>query len=327
LPANLPPPYLEAERRYRAASEVADKIAALEEMLRLIPKHKGTDKLQGDIKARLAKLRRQPAKKSARSSHSHAVPKEGAGQVVLVGAPNSGKSSLVRRLTNARPAVAPYPGTTRLPGPGMMPHLDIAFQLVDLPPLSTDYNEHWVFDIIRRADMAWLVLDGSRPLSNLETVQQVLEPRRIRLHPAQRPLPDEPELSWIQQRTLIVVTGQDRPDTEENLEIFQELVDEPWPICCVSTTQGSNLDQLGPRCAEILQIVRVYTKQPGKPPDLDKPFTVKRGCTVGELAYRIHKELAAKLRSARIWGSGAFDGQTVHRSHVLRDGDILELRN
>ena len=159
MPANLPPPYIKAEARFRAAETAEAKIDALEEMLRLIPKHKGTDKLQADLKARLAKLRRQPKKKGAARSASHMIPHEGAGQIVLVGPPNSGKSSLVDALTHATPQVAEYPFTTREPQPGMMQYEDIAMQLIDMPPLSREHVDPWVYDLVRRADLLWLVVE------------------------------------------------------------------------------------------------------------------------------------------------------------------------
>jgi len=326
MPANLPPTYHEVERRYRQAAEVQEKIAALEEMLRIIPKHKGTDKLQGDLKARLSKLRRMPAKRSARASHSMAVPPEGAGQIVLVGPPNGGKSSLVRALTNARVEVAPYPGSTRKPSPGMMAFEDIAFQLVDMPPVTADYNEHWLFDILRRADLVWLVLAGARPLSGLELVEQMLTEKRILLHPLDQDPPQDLDFAWTALPTLMVITGADLPETEENLEIMQELLEQDWPQVLVSATIGTGLDRLPRRCFEALDLIRVYTKQPGKPPDLERPFALRRGATVGELAQRIHKDLARSLKSARIWGTGVYDGQTVHRTHELHDKDVLEIR-
>src|SRR5512134_1728675 len=176
MPANLTPEYKRAEERFRAAKTPQDKLAALEEMLRVIPKHKGTDGLQGDLKARIAKLRKLPAKTAGKASFTHMVPREGAGQVVLVGPPNSGKSSLVAALTRATPEVADYPFTTREATPGMMPFENVAFQLVDLPPLSSVHVEPWLFDLVRHADLAWVVLDGRDPLDAFEDVQGLLAP-------------------------------------------------------------------------------------------------------------------------------------------------------
>ena len=175
MPANLPPAYHSAEARFREASSVDEKVAALEEMLRIIPKHKGTDKMQAGIKARIAKLKRQPKKAGGPRVASHNILSEGAGQIVLVGPPNGGKSSLVDRLTHARPEVAEYPFTTREPLPGMMSFEDSAFQLIDLPPLSDEHVEHWVYDLIRRADMVWLVVESANSIDGLELSRRLLD--------------------------------------------------------------------------------------------------------------------------------------------------------
>ncbi len=326
MPANLPPQYFEVEKRYRAAKNVSDKLAALEEMLRIMPKHKGTDHLQADLKAKIAKLKREPAKKVVRAGVSHMIPKEGAGQVVLVGPANTGKSSLLAALTAAKPEVADYPHTTLKPTPGMMNHEDVAIQLIDLPPLSEDYNEPWLFDLVRRADLVWLVLSVESPLSGLETTERVLADRKIGLYPAGMEPDEDMEPGWYYKEAVLVATGSDRPDAAENLEIFEELTEGRWPPLAVSTVTGQGLAELGRATFEALDIIRVYTKQPGKEPDLDQPFTLPAGSTVEDLAGKIHKDLQAKLSSARIWGSGAFDGQVVQRDHVLADKDVVEIR-
>ncbi len=326
MPANLPPTYHEAEQRYREATTVEDKLAALEEMLRIMPKHKGTDKLQADLKSRMAKLKREPKGKSGASTFSRHIPREGAGQIALVGPPNSGKSALVHRLTHATPEVADYPFTTREPTPGMMRYEDIAFQLVDLPPLSEEYVEPWVYDLIRGADMLWLVLDIDNPLDGLELVERLLGDKAIALLPVGTGGPEgERRPGWTYRRTLMVLTGLDRPGEDENLEILDGLLETPWPRVAVSSVDGQGLEELGRRTFEALEILRVYTKQPGKPADRDQPFTLPRQATVGDLARAIHKDLAEHLKFARIWGAEVHDGQTVHADHLLAEGDVVEI--
>jgi len=325
MPANLPPVYHEIEARYRAARRPEEKLAALEEMLRVLPKHKGTDKLQADLKARIARLRRQPAKKSAARSFSHHVTREGAGQVALAGPPNGGKSSLVRCLTRATPEVADYPFTTREPVPGMMPFEDIAFQLLDLPPLSDQYVEHWVFDLVRGADLVWIVVDCANSLDGLELTERILAAKNIGLRPAGFPAGSDPPPGRVEQPALLVVTGRDRPECGANLEILEGLLERPWPVLGVSPVNGAGVAELGRRTFEALDLIRVYTKQPGKPPDLDQPFTLPRGGTVAELARLIHKDLLHGLKFARVWGAGVFDGQTVQQGHVLADRDVVEI--
>ena len=183
MPANLSPEFHRAEERLRAARSPEEKIAALEEMLRVIPKHKGTDHMQADLKSRIAKVRKESGKKGGKGGFSYIVPREGAGQVAIVGPPNTGKSSLVRALTHATPAVGDYPFTTREPVPGMMPFEDIAFQLVDLPPVSEQHAETWVFDLIRYADLLWIVVDGERAIEGVDEARRVLERRNIGVYP------------------------------------------------------------------------------------------------------------------------------------------------
>jgi ribosome-interacting GTPase 1 len=313
MPANLTPDYHRAEDRFRLSKTVEDKIEALEEMLRVVPKHKGTDGLQADIKARLAKLKRQPQSKAGRVAHSHLIPREGAGQIALVGPPNTGKSSLVAGLTHARPEVAPYPFTTREATPGMMRFEDIAFQLVDLPPLNDDHVEPWVFDTVRRADLLWIVVTVENAVDGLELTRRILAAKGIDIEAV--------------KRALVVTTGIDREGGEEDVAIVDELLDHRWPLTPISVVTGSGIDELARRTFAALGIVRVYTKQPGKPADRAAPFTLPAGATVGELAARVHKDLAASMKHARLWGPSAFDGQVVHADHVLVEGDVVEIHS
>jgi ribosome-interacting GTPase 1 len=311
MPANLTPDYHRAEDNFRHATTVEEKIDALEEKLRVIPKHKGTDGLQADIKARIAKLRKQPASKAGKAAHSHMIPREGAGQIALVGPPNTGKSSLVAVLTHAKPAIADYPFTTREATPGMMPFEDIAFQLIDLPPLNEEHVEPWVFDIVRRADLLWVVVTVENAVDGLELTRRVLQAKGIDIETV--------------KSALVVTTGIDREGGEEDVAIVDELLDHRWPLTPVSVTTQRGLDELARRTFAALNIVRVYTKQPGKPADRAAPFTLPRGATVGDLAARVHNDLAASMRHARVWGPSAYDGQVVHADHVLVEGDVVEI--
>ena len=315
MPANLTPDYHRAEERFRAAKTNEDKVAALEEMLRVVPKHKGTDGLQADLEARLAKLRKQPMSKAARASFSHVVEKEGAGQVALVGPPNSGKSSLVAALTHATPEIAEYPFTTREPVPGMMPFEDVHVQLVDLPPLNLEHVEPWVWDIVRRADAVWIVVNVEDGLDGFALCRRLLEEKAIRLSPP----------GGGEKPALVVATGLDRDDGPDDLEILRELMEPGWPLVGVSPVTRLGLDGLARRTFETLDVIRVYTKQPGKPADKAAPFTLPRGATVADLAARIHNDLASTMHFARVWGPSVFDGQTVQREHVLAEGDVVEI--
>ncbi len=325
MPANLTPEYKRAEERLRAAKSPEEKLEALEEMLRVMPKHKGTDALQADIKARIAKLRKQPASKIGRSTFSHMIAREGAGQVALVGPPNSGKSALVRALTHATPEVGDYPFTTREATPGMMRFEDIAFQLVDLPPISDEHVDAWVFDLVRGADLVWVVLDGRYALEGMDDVLRLLGNRKIDLQPACDTPPPPGEAGHTSIPALVVLTGADRADVADSVEIIDDLFAHRWSLVAVSATARAGLDVLGCRTFDALGIMRVYAKQPGKPVDRDRPFTLPRGATVADLAVRIHKDLLANMKFARVWGAHVFDGQTVQRDHVLYEGNVVEI--
>ncbi len=330
MPANLPPTYHAAEDRLRGAVTQEEKIAALEEMLRLVPKHKGTEKLQGDLKSRLAKLRRQPRKKVGGRGLSHHVPREGAGQVALARPPNGGKSALVSKLTHAEPMVAEYPLTTRAATPGMMPFEDVAIQLLDLPPICGEHVEPWVYDSLRTADLVWLVVTAESSLEGLESVERLLAAKAIALTPV-RPAGLEPAEAederpgWTAKKAILVVTGLDRPGAAEDLEILDQLLERPWPKVGVSTVSGEGLAELGRRTFEALEVIRVYSKHPGKPADRDSPFTLGAGATVADLARAVHQDLAAHFKFARLWGAHVFDGQRVQASHSLEEGDVVEI--
>jgi ribosome-interacting GTPase 1 len=330
MPANLTPQYLEAEQRYRAARTSAEKIAYLEEMLRVIPKHKGTDKMRADLRRRLSKLKTDPNKTgAAHRGYSVQVETEGAGQIVMLGAPNVGKSALLDALTKAAPEVADYPFTTRKPMPGMVPFENVQIQLVDLPPLSRDYMEPWMSQIARNADALLLVVDLSdaEVLEEVELITEMLDDWKL-LPVAQMLTPEACEelpTGVVPLRTLLLGNKLDAPDAKATWEVLQELYGERWPMLAVSTRTGHGLDTLRQELYALLDVVRVYTKAPGKKPDLEAPFTLPHGSTVVDVATTVHKDFAASLKFARIWGLDKYDGQMVQRDYVVHDGDVIEL--
>jgi ribosome-interacting GTPase 1 len=327
MPANLPPNYFEAEKRYRAANTPADKIRCLEEMLTIMPKHKGTDKLRADLRKRISKLKSSSQTKKSLSKRDSAfrIDKEGAGQVVVVGPTNVGKSALVRTLTNATPQVADFPHTTWKPTPGMMPVDNIQIQLVDTPPLDREYVEPELLDLIRRSDMILLVVDlHTDPVQQLEDTVDLLDEYRVVPSRWQDRYPEERGISFVP--FLILANKNDGEEAGENFEIFSELLEDDWPLLPVSADTGSNLDLLKHTIVERLRIIRVYSKAPGKEPDLTSPFALKKGSTVADLAAKIHKDFVVQLKIAKVWGAAVYDGQMVQRDHVLQDGDVVELQ-
>lgn len=324
MPANLTPEYLEAEKRFKSAKTTEEKIAALEEMQATIPRHKGTEKMQADLKRRLSKLRTEQAKKPvSRAGIIHLVEKEGAGQVALVGPPNSGKSLLLRRVTHATPEVAEYPFTTRIPAPGMMMFEDIQVQLVDLPPVHPDFPESWLYQIIRNADAALLVVDLSDPdlLEDLETTLAQLATAKVQL--GHDDSPNAP--GWLAKRTLLVGNKLDASGARACLDILKELYGARFCIVPVSAETGEGLAVLGQAVFDLLQVVRVYTKAPGKKLERTAPYILKRGARLVDLAAHVHHDFLTQLKYARLWGHGKFEGQMVNRDYVLEDKDVVEL--
>jgi ribosome-interacting GTPase 1 len=326
MPANLPPDYFESEKRYREAKTHSEKIECLEEMLTIMPKHKGTDKLRADLRRRISKLKDASQTKRGVGKHESAfrIDKEGAGQVMVIGPANVGKSALVARLTNATPEVADFPHTTWKPTPGMMPVDNIQIQLIDTPPLNQDYVEPELMDLIRRADLILLVVDlQTDPLKQLEDSIAILEQFRIIPRRFQDRYSGQRGFTFI---TLLVLANKnDDESSEENFEIFRELLEDDWPMISVSVISSRNLGALKQSLVERLEIIRVYSKAPGKTPDLSSPFTLKKGSTVADFAAKVHKDFMEKLKIAKVWGESVYDGQAVQRDHVLHDGDIVEL--
>ncbi|UCF79684.1 MAG: 50S ribosome-binding GTPase [Candidatus Eiseniibacteriota bacterium] len=329
MPANLPPQYHEIERKFREAKSTPEKLACLREMLSVIPKHKGTEKLQGDLKRRISKLQSQlqKSRKLGRRPYGFSVQREGAAQVVLVGPANSGKSSLVKALTRADAEVAQYPFTTTKPMPGMMQFEDIQIQLVDTPPVMPGSLEQWYVQLVMNADALLLVLDVVSPsvLEELEMVRVQLASHKVALGSGAEPEPAPDEERLRLKKALVVGNKIDLEPPREAVELVQELLGETARLFPFSTVGGDLADSLKRAIFELLDLVRVYTKVPGKKPDLDRPFVLRGGSTVLEVAALVHKDFEANLKSARIWGSGAFDGQYVQRDHVVKDKDVIEL--
>jgi len=312
LPANLPPTYFEAEKRYRGARTPAEGIAALEEMLAIMPKHKGTDKLKADLRRRISKLKskQQQKKKLGRRDRSYTIEREGVGQVVLLGTPNVGKSALVAALTNADPPVADFPHSTWKPTPGMMYFENVQIQLIDMPPVSKEHTEPWLLDIARRADIILVVVDvQTDPMQQLEETVSFLKDNRI----APLGMADLYGVTdrWTFVSFLVVANKSDEQSTEENFEIFKSLVEDDWSLIPVSAKTGRNFDLLRQTLFTNLEIIRVYTKVPGKGPDRKAPFVLKKGSRLEDLASKIHKDFLEKLKYAKVWGKDVYDGQIV----------------
>jgi len=331
VPANLSPEYKAAEAAFRKTRDPRERLECLREMLRVIPKHKGTEHLQADIKARIKDLTEEL--EGGRKGGGHGGPAlvvrpEGAAQLALIGPPNTGKSSLHARLTASEARVAAYPFTTQYPEPGMMAHEDVQLQLVDLPPVAPEHPVPWLAGALQTADAALLVVDLGDPacLDQLQAVQSSLAERRVTLTDHWDPLAAQDDPFAIRLPTLMLANKADEmADARAELQAFLELAALRFPAMAVSAATGFGLGEVGPWLFESLGIVRVYTKAPGHAPDKGRPFTIRRGQTVGDVARLIHKDLERTLKYARVWGRSGFDGQHVGHEHALADRDVLEL--
>ena len=338
MPANLPPDYYAAEGAFRAAATPQAKLEAIERMLAVMPHHKGTDHLRAELRARMAKLAQEVSRQRA---HGHtdlyAVRREGAGQAMLVGAPNAGKSSLLRALTGAPARVADYPFTTQLPQPAMMAFEDIQVQLVDLPAVAPAATPSWVRGLVSQADLLLLVIDlDADPTGELQLMQRELASLRVTPRPLglasgddqvlkePEPLPKSDDQEPKRVPALVVGTKLDLPAASDGVELVRLEFGDRLSLLPTSATSGAGLDELRQRIVDALEVVRVYAKRPGRPPDLSRPFVLRRGATVEDLADMVHHELRQSLRYAVRWPPGAAPLRVAHQ-YRLADRDVIEL--
>ena len=329
MPANLTPSYLKAEAEYRRAQGAEEELRCLQIMLAEIPKHKGTDHLQADLKSKIAQAKKdaiteKTAKKGGRTGVR--IPRQGAGTAVLIGGPNAGKSQFLRSMTRAAPQVAPYPFTTTSPMPGMMPWQDVFVQLIDLPPITKDFLEPYVQGLIRSADLVLLMVNLGED-DGVEQCQELLDRlQSTRTRLGATSYLDEEDIGLSYTKTFVVPNRIDEDGATERLEIFHELIPLDWPEYPISTTVGTGVETLRDAIYQSLDVVRVYSKLPkAKEPDRDRPFTLRRGSTLLDMAAQVHKDIAANLKFARVWGSAVHDGTPVKGDYILNDADVVEL--
>ncbi|HKQ49761.1 MAG TPA: GTPase [Phycisphaerae bacterium] len=331
MAVNQSPMYQKAEERYRSAGSPAERVAALEEMLRLVPKHKASEKLQASLKQKLKAAREEtqrPHAKGGGGQHDlFHVPRQGAGQVVLLGAANVGKSSIVGALTHAKVEIAEFPYSTHVAVPGMAHHEDVPIQLVDMPPLMTGHAPPGMSAAYRSADVVLVVVD----LSAIELLDQYEQPlaylreHRLRAVSTATVELEEDEEAALPKRVVVAANKCDTAQAAENLAGMRELCGEDLKTVAVSATTGEGLGGMMAELFALLNVIRVYAKKPGKPVDKEAPFILPVGATVHDMAHLVHKDLAEKLKGARIWGGTVHDGQQVHATHVLTDKNVVEL--
>jgi hypothetical protein len=325
VPANLPPQYHEAEKRYRCAKSPEGKIETLEQMLSIMPKHKGTDKLRAELRSKIAKLSGEAQRKLAisRRGSGYNIKKEGAGQIVLVGLPNVGKSQLVSTVTEATTKVTDWPFTTQIPIPGMMKFENIQVQLIDMPPITDQNAKLWLSNVLSLADVLLIVVDlGDDPISQMEIITEELG--KLRIKPTGKMAGGGLTQGIVQKGAIILGNKNDLQNSSQNFEELGWRYGMEFPVISISAKAGSGLEELKKRIYDILDIIRVYTKTPAGEADLKEPVVLKRGSTVEHAAESIHKDFRSKLKYAQVWGSGKFSGQKVRRDHILEDGDTIQ---
>jgi ribosome-interacting GTPase 1 len=330
MATNLTPQYHKAEEQYRRAANTEEELKWLEVMFREMPKHKGSEKLQSELKQKISRAKKdlESEKKSGKKTVGVRIPRQGAGTAILLGGPNAGKSQLLRGLTRATPEVAPYPFTTRAPLPGMMPWQDVMVQLIDAPPITRDVMETYMQGLIRGADLALVLIDLGAD-EGIEQCQEFLErlaATKTRL--GRTNALDEDDLGVSYTRTFWVPNKIDLPDAPARLELLHELVPVDFEEYVISAESGTGLEDLRTAIYQSLGMVRVYTKLPtAKAADMERPYTIRAGGTVLDVAEQIHKDLVQQFRFARIWGTGVHDGTVVKGDHVVHDRDIVEVHS
>jgi len=266
MPANLPPQYIELRSQLEKARDAEDRAELLQEMISIIPKHKGTNKILGELRSKLAASRKQALEKPSKQKvyNPYRIPRQGAAQVVIIGFPNVGKSSLLTTLTNAHSQVADYPFTTLSPAVGMMPFENINIQMIDTPPVTDELFEQNLIDLIRRVDFVFLVVDAGSDdaLEQVESIMTKLEESRIKLV-AEQPEEDE-DMQLVHKKAIIIANKSDLDGSQERIDMLNEFYSQELAISSLSVELDSDMDSFKKLIFDKLDIIRVYTKPIGK---------------------------------------------------------------
>lgn len=298
MPINASPEYFRAQGEYLAAKTKDEKIKALERLIMLAPKHKGSENLLANLKSKLSKLKREiedeKKRKKYRASSVALVKKTADAFVVLVGLTSSGKSALLAALTNATPKISPFPFTTIKPEQGVFDYSGCKIQIVELPSLRQDIEmDSETLGIIRISDLIVIVATTNE---EIDSILQELKDAKIALP------------------TLII---HNKADVIQKVPSKSEL--------SVSASTKQNIAELKDKIFMKLKIMRVFTKEPGKKSS-HLPIILKKDATIKDLAKKIHKSFLEKFNYALVWGSSVkFPGQRCGLDHKLQDGDVVEI--
>ena len=333
MPTNVPPQYREAEERFRRATTPQLKIAALEEMLSIMPKHKGTDHLKAQLRSRISRLTEglEQISSSHRSTRTEpfSIPKMGDGTATLIGLTNSGKSMLMNTLTGAQTKVAAYEYTTQEPVSGIWLEMGIHLQVIDTPSIASPAIQSRLYGLLRNSDLFLIVLDlATDPLGQFEMISSHLSDWGFSTVNEIATAPQGAQ-SYLYKSTIVVGSRADMDGSLDSFEELQNHVSGQYPLVMTSAEEQYGLDELGKEVFNVLGLIRVYSKSPRdilEEVDKGNPVVLKDGSTVEDAALKLHKELAGGFKYAVLWGrSGKFQGQRVGKQHMLSDEDILEI--
>jgi len=298
MTVNAGPEYFAAEKRYFTAQTTEEQISCLEEMIRLAPKHKSSEAFVANLKQRLKKLieKQEKAKSSGKSSRK-SIKKEGF-QVVLLGFPNSGKSSLLAKLTNAKPKISDNPFTTKSPEIGTLIYQGTKAQIVDLPSIGSEFFD---IGIVNTADLIMMIVE------TVSDIEKII-----------------PMLSKSYGKQLIAISKCDILNQEQLRKLEETIKSRKINAIPISAVNNYNIDTLKSLILKSMNIVRVYTKEPGKP-KTESPIVLPIGSTVKNAAESIRKGFSLIVKETRITGpSSKFPNQKVGLDHLLKDLDIVE---
>lgn len=320
MPANLPPQYFHVQNRLQQASSAAEKIAILEELLSIVPKHKGTEKVQMELKSKISRLKKEAQSGGIKgpARFSFHIPKEGVGQAVLCGPTNVGKSSLFTGLTGVGAEIGDFPFTTRDYKIGMMRYENVQVQIVDTPPIMPEFMDKWMPSVIKNADLTVCVIDPSADdiLEQVELVNRRLEEKGISLF--------RRDPGILSPKVLIVANKSDKDSFQHNMDIMREFYPDIKPVIFSAETK-EQLPALKQAIYRALDVVRIYCKPQGKSPDFNSPVVLKNGSNIMDFAADLGKVFVEKFRHARLIRPDNPQGIMVPRDYKLNDGDIIEL--
>jgi hypothetical protein len=390
MPTNLPPEAKDKWAEVEAAKRPEEKLQKMKEFLSTVPQHKGTMKLRGEIKKKMAIIRRDLEEKKRKGTGKSSggpklfVEKEGAAQLALLGVTNVGKSCLMQAVTKANVTVSATPYTTREPSPGIMDYADVQFQVVETPAVMEGSGDGraWgpvTLGVARNADGVILMVDLSRdPVGQLRLLLAELEKSRVlvsrpsgrvdidrrhagtalriilvgrlidcsisdvenllrsyRISDAIVKISGDVTLDDVEDAifetttykpALVVGNKLDLPDSEANLRMLKKFVNGKLPVVAMSCERKIGVDELGRALFESLGVIRVYTKQPGSHEPTGRPFVLKHGASVNDLAKNIHKEFVQNFLFAMVWAKRLpFSPKKVGLGFALEDGDIVEI--